>query len=141
MEPEDFINQEKQSVLRNPIIADMLYRTKDIEKWGSGLKRIYDECKEKGVKVEFNKMQLGFKIIFYRREEFSETMLEGTQKGTQKILELIKQDKRITRSELAEILELSNSAIKKHLRNLKKKGKLRRVGPDKGGHWELVDNN
>jgi len=23
---------------------------------------------------------------------------------------------------------------------LKKKGKLKRIGPDKGGHWEVIDN-
>ena len=32
----------------------------------------------------------------------------------------------------------SRNAIQKHIANLKKAGRLRRVGPDKGGHWEAV---
>ncbi|OGJ49830.1 transcriptional regulator, partial [Candidatus Peregrinibacteria bacterium RIFOXYB2_FULL_32_7] len=67
LEPEDYIFKNEPSVPRNPLIAEALYRTKDIERWGSGLKRIYEECKENDVKVEFKKMKTGFRIIFYRR--------------------------------------------------------------------------
>ena len=28
--------------------------------------------------------------------------------------------------------------IEKHLRKLREQGLIRRVGPDKGGHWEVV---
>lgn len=31
--------------LRNHLIAEILYKSKEIERWGSGLKRIYEECK------------------------------------------------------------------------------------------------
>jgi ATP-dependent DNA helicase RecG len=34
---------------------------------------------------------------------------------------------------------MSDRAVKKHLRNLKQQGFLKRIGPDKGGHWEVVD--
>ena len=71
MDPEDFIFKDEQSVLRNPLIADILYKTKDIEKWGSGLKRIFEECREKGIKVEFKKLKTGFRVVFYRRGEFA----------------------------------------------------------------------
>jgi len=39
--------------LRNPLIAETIYKSKDIEKWGSGLKRIYEECKTNNVRVKF----------------------------------------------------------------------------------------
>jgi ATP-dependent DNA helicase RecG len=42
LKPEDFIKGHEESVLRNPLIAKVLYKSKDIEKWGSGLKKIYN---------------------------------------------------------------------------------------------------
>ncbi len=35
-------------------------------------------------------------------------------------------------------LGLSVKAIEKNVRLLKSAGRLRRIGPDKGGHWEVV---
>ena len=39
---------------------------------------------------------------------------------------------------MAREVGISTRAVEKHLSNLKAKGRLRRVGPDKGGHWEAV---
>lgn len=57
---------------------------------------------------------------------------------TQKILSLIKQKSDITRQELAEACRISSDGIKWQLKKLQEKGVIRRVGPDKGGHWEIV---
>ena len=35
-------------------------------------------------------------------------------------------------------LGISRRAITKQIKNLRDSGCLRRVGPDKGGHWEVV---
>ena len=43
-----------------------------------------------------------------------------------------------TTYELAEVTGLSISGIEKNIRELKASGSLRRVGPDRGGHWEVV---
>jgi predicted HTH transcriptional regulator len=62
-----------------------------------------------------------------------------TQKTTQKILELIKENPYITRKELAEkIGHITEDGIKYHLNKMKKEGKIKRVGPDKGGHWKII---
>ncbi|GAB4376255.1 MAG: ATP-binding protein [Calditrichia bacterium] len=58
--PEDYIQSKARSYLRNPLIAEIFYLTKDVEKWGSGLKRIYEECKENGITVTFHPDQSGF---------------------------------------------------------------------------------
>jgi ATP-dependent DNA helicase RecG len=34
---------------------------------------------------------------------------------------------------------ISTTAIDKNLIALKQKGLLRRIGPDKGGHWEVIE--
>jgi ATP-dependent DNA helicase RecG len=43
----------------------------------------------------------------------------------------------VTALELSQHLGLTLRAVEKQLANLKQEGVLRRVGPDKGGHWEV----
>jgi len=38
---------------------------------------------------------------------------------------------------LAEILGLSIKTVRTNIDKLKQNGKLIRIGPDKGGHWEV----
>ena len=38
---------------------------------------------------------------------------------------------------VAAAIGITRSTIQKHIANLKKAGRLRRVGPDKGGHWAV----
>jgi ATP-dependent DNA helicase RecG len=51
---------------------------------------------------------------------------------------LIQHKPEITRQELAIELGITDSGIKYHLKKMQAKGLIRRVGPDKGGHWEVV---
>ncbi len=78
--PEDFIKKEEESILRNPTIAHNLYLSENIEKWGPGLKRIYEECINSNVKVEFLELSDGFKVVFYRREETPQVTPQVTPK-------------------------------------------------------------
>ncbi len=64
---------------------------------------------------------------------------ESTQKTTQKIITLISENPNISRKKLAEACEVTPDAIKLQIRKLREAGKIRRVGPDKGGHWEICD--
>ena len=45
----------------------------------------------------------------------------------------------ITTAEMAEGLGLSQAGVEKIIRSLKQEGRLQRIGPDKGGHWEVVE--
>jgi len=135
--PEDFIKGTEKSILRNPLIANVLYLRKDIEKWGSGLRRIFETCKEADVKVEFKKLKSGFSVIFYRKERETATQ-KTTQKTTQKILKIIKDNPSITRKELSERIGITENGVKFHLNKFKEMGILKRIGPDKGGYWEIA---
>ena len=64
---------------------------------------------------------------------------ESTQKTTQKIITLISENPNISRKKLAEACEVTPDAIKLQIRKLREAGKIRRVGPDKGWHWEICD--
>ena len=39
---------------------------------------------------------------------------------------------------MVKTLAINRSAIQRHSANLKAAGRLRRVGPDKGGRWEVL---
>ena len=64
--------------------------------------------------------------------------IKSNQKSNQKILEAISKNPVITIKELQELSGLSESGVKKILRKLRAIGRIRRVGPDKGGHWEII---
>lgn len=45
----------------------------------------------------------------------------------------------ITIPELANTLGITTRAIEKQIAKLQKSGQLKRIGPAKGGRWEVVD--
>ncbi len=65
---------------------------------------------------------------------------EKKRKSSEQILVMISEKASITTEQMAARLGISTRAVEKHLSNLKAKGLLRRIGPDKGGHWEVVEN-
>ena len=68
-----------------------------------------------------------------------ESTLKSTLKGTQKtIVEIIISNPNVTIPEIAKQLGLNPRGIAKHFKVLQDKGVIRRVGPDKGGHWEVI---
>jgi len=69
------------------------------------------------------------------------TTQKTTQKTAQKIFAAIRQNPEITRQELARELGITNSGVKYQLKQLQEKELLRRVGPDKGGHWDVIRTN
>ena len=65
---------------------------------------------------------------------------EKKQKSREKILELLSGDGSLSAAALAARIGITPKAVEKHLARLKAEGRLRRVGPDKGGHcWTVVD--
>ncbi len=66
------------------------------------------------------------------------TANKSGQKTVDRILELLHVHPVLTQQGLVRELGINRSAIQRHLSNLKNAGKIRRVGPDKGGHWEVI---
>ncbi|MFH0927267.1 MAG: ATP-binding protein [Candidatus Micrarchaeota archaeon] len=148
--PQEFVKGQERSVLRNPLIAEAMYNANATERWGSGFKRIYDECKKAGVKVEFNEVKTGFVVVFHRKRAVSEQAEAPespgkSQKSTrkvpekyQKLLKAIISDSKISRDALAQKTGVPAGTILSGLRWLVKNGILRRVGPARGGYWEFI---
>ena len=60
-------------------------------------------------------------------------------KSSVKIVELMLANRSITIPELAEMLNLSTRTIEKQIVNLKENKIIERIGPNKGGYWEVLD--
>ena len=105
-EPEDFISGRERPIRRNPLIAQTLYYSKNVESFGTGLKRIADACDAAGCKYKFEVLKSGFVVVFYRTIEAEDDSLGGitqvtTQATTQdKILEFCAEAR--SKAEIAE---------------------------------------
>lgn len=121
---------------------------------GSGLKRIHEECVATGIRVEFKRVKTGFVVVFYRPkweegeglsgatqgkvvEKVAEKVVEKISTNQIKILEVIVKNPAISARELANLVGISPRKTQENMAKLKELGVLKRVGPDKGGHWEV----
>jgi predicted HTH transcriptional regulator len=57
------------------------------------------------------------------------------EKSSEKILAFLKREPSLSAKALAEKMHLTSRAVEKQIGLLKKTGKLRRIGPSKGGYW------
>lgn len=145
----------KVSIRRNELIADLFFRLHKVERIGMGIQKMKEAMVAAGLSEPSFASDAFFRATFQRSPEFamkegilgaevSEKKLEGktaqktTQKTTQKIMGLIRHKPEITRQELAIELGITDSGIKYHLKKMQAKGLIRRVGPDKGGHWKVL---
>ena len=165
--PEDFIDGKEGSMPRNPLIANTLYLSKDIEKWGSGFRRITEACAKAKVKVKFEIRKNGFMVIFYRKTD--EELYNLTQNDTKNvvlndknvalndkdvalklkeqypklrkvyvdIIKVIFENEDITQEEIADKLSKTRNSIYRNTKTLKDMGILERVGSKKKGYWKI----
>jgi ATP-dependent DNA helicase RecG len=63
---------------------------------------------------------------------------KSVEKSVEKILRHLSANPFATQNELSIVTGLSVRGVEKNLKILKISGRLRRIGPDKGGHWEVV---
>ena len=78
------------------------------------------------------------RIVGSSEKGSEKSSVKSSEKTDVRILERLGNSPGMTISELSEALELSTRAIEKQLRSLQGSGRLRRVGPAKGGHWEVL---
>lgn len=63
---------------------------------------------------------------------------ERPMKSREKIIALLSQDNTLSAAALAERIGITPKAVEKHIAKMKAEGILKRIGPDKGGHWQIV---
>lgn len=60
-------------------------------------------------------------------------------KSREKIMALLFQDSTLSAADLAERINITAKAVEKQIARMKADGVLRRIGPDKGGYWQVVE--
>ena len=136
----------------NPDIANAFFRAGEIESWGRGIERILTTCQAAHCPapiIDYTPGDFWLKFAF-APEHVAETITEpssGKSSGKSsvktpvktpvKILQLLQEKPELSLAELAVLIGKSVSAIERATAKLVKAGELRRIGPDKGGHWEV----
>ena len=149
--------KEGYSKLRNPAIARAFAYMKIIEKWGTGIPRIFRECKEYGLQEpELIDFDGDFRVNMYRKAkgEFgvNDKTTQTTQTHQSDTLKLSEEDKTIlavihdkptmTQKEYALELGWTVDRVKYYLRKMKIQQIINRVGSIHNGHWEVqIDEN
>ena len=94
-------------------------------------------CKDAGLAVPVFDMGLRTCMVFLMRPGGVQRD-ETREKTREKIIEALIRNPQITQQQLAESIGISCKGVEWNLRKLREAGRIRRVGPDKGGHWEVI---
>lgn len=144
------------STRRNPIIADVFARMDLMERRGSGLRKIIEayeaeENYKEELKPKFKSTESSFTTILknlnYVTQNVTQnvTQSEGQNDGQklkpsdrrEKILEIIKNNPKITSYDLSKQFNVTDRTIKRDLKVLTDKKIIKYVGSAKDGHWEF----
>ena len=67
-----------------------------------------------------------------------ENVVENKEKVVENILASISKNSTISTKKLAAMCSLSERQVQRIMTKMKEQGVIRRIGPDKGGHWEII---
>lgn len=125
---------EGYSKPRNPAIARAFSYMKIIEKWGTGIPRLFKACEEYGLpKPELIDFAGDFRVNMYRKRD---TNVEIEPKVND-LLESLKIHPDYTVTELANISKVSRKTIAARLKKLKEQGFIERKGSSRKGYWQI----
>ena len=135
------------SVCRNPLLQNMFRFIGFGEKAGSGADIIakgWEEnhwarptITEQSIQPEYTELVLD---LIKPEKSSGKSSVKSSGKTVEKIIELMRDNPKITIPEIATIVHTSERNVEKHTSNLQKKGRIRRVDGDNGGHWEVLEN-
>jgi len=148
--PKDIesIMKEDFTMPRNPIITRIFRAIKLSENAGSGFDKMFngwtayyeDEPVVSGgidfYKITFPLVKLG-EVSQETVRKVGEKGVDGLVETQISMLQLMKKNPHVSKREMAESVGISTTAIDKNIVSLKKKDLLKRVGPDKGGMWNV----
>ena len=141
---------EGYSKPRNPAIANAFAYMKIIEKWGTGIPRIFRECRDYGLSdPELIDFDGDFRVNMYRNntnkasnestnESINESISESLNSDEAVIMAIIKSNPQISQKEMATKSGFSRSKIQRILKVLQGKKVLYREGARKNGYWKIL---
>lgn len=139
--PLDFIDKNLPSYKRNRLILDILFRSKDVEKTGTGFQRVNELCLSEGISWNYRKEAYGFFFEFIRSNvHLNVHISENLTLQEQEVFNLIKLNDRILKEEIAKRIRKSEKTVQRIIASLISKKLIIRVGSNKTGHWEVNNN-
>ncbi|WP_074650074.1 winged helix-turn-helix transcriptional regulator [[Clostridium] aminophilum] len=139
------VSRDIHSFLRNETIARVLYLCKDVETFGSGIRKIYSLCNTAGVEIKYENTDTDFKIEFSRIDR-NKSPLSGHENGRindhisdleQAVLSCLREEPGMTNAELIKKTGKSQRTITRVLASLKGKGLINRIGSNKTDYWNV----
>lgn len=119
----------------NPLIASVFYRRGIIETWGQGTLKMAAWSEEAGLpKPEILEIP-GAVVVRFRANATGKAL----GKTHDAVLALLAAEPSLTIPELAQRIGKGPRATERIIRILREAGKLKRIGPAKGGDWEVIE--
>lgn len=129
---------EGYSKPRNPAIANAFAYMKIIEKWGTGIPRIFRECRDYGLPdPELIDFDGDFRVNMYRNNT-NKASNESLNSDEAVIMDIIKSNPQISQKEMVTKSGFSRSKIQRILKVLQGKKVLYREGARKNGYWKIL---
>ncbi len=126
------------SILRNKKLANLFYRLRLIEAYGTGMPKIIGSYADYSVKPKIEVSDNAFKITLPNTNAVNEGKISESLNEKEKICyELFESKKRLTRSQVEKALNISQAFAVRILNALAKKKLIRRVGSGKNTKYEL----
>jgi len=141
----EMLFQPHESKPWNPWIASVFYRRGLIETWGRGTLKIAGLMQEAGLQAPALKDNAGFVTLTFILPTSLAPRIQGSGsdetpgKTPDLILDWLTEAPSASIPELAQHLGKSERAIERAIRKLRADGKLVRIGPAKGGHWQVLE--
>lgn len=132
---------------RNPLIATTLFRSKVVEAFGSGIRRIRDTCEEAGVRFEYMQGPDATTLRFCRNDPYdvmhtgqspAEAVQAHLSQGAAKALKILENEDGHTAASLAVELGISARQAQRVLKELRDARCIEREGSDKNGAWKVL---
>lgn len=125
------------------MLAEPLYLTKYIERMGTGTRDMIAKCRAADLPEPEFSLADGFVTTLRRpvRPGAAKTPAKTPVKTPDHILAIVAEHPQTTLAEIAAQIGKSKRAVERAAAKLVKAGRLRYVGPAKGGHWEIPANS
>ena len=137
---------------RNPIIAEAMKVLGYVNCYNRGINMVQDELEANGN----GKAEISFKLITafeakvakagqqqeldqFKQDSSMKSSMKSGMKSDNRLLLVLKDDPTMSLPKMAEAIGLSVAGVRKVLDKLRATGRIRRIGPDKGGRWEVVN--
>ncbi|MBP5371339.1 MAG: HTH domain-containing protein [Bacteroidales bacterium] len=145
--PENVPEKSKRNILDDIRKNPHLTLTDLAEKYSVDIKTIKRDIgalKQKGCIVRIGSDKGGYwKIndLVFAMEHLPENVPENVpEKSHRNILDDLRENPRLTITDLAKKYSVDIKTIKRDIDTLRQKGLITRIGPDKGGYWQVNEN-